>query len=1237
MRDIDLRLEFVKFRRDGDVAALATIFDQVAPQLLRLARHLARDAESPEDLVQSTFVTAIEARDSFDATRPLEPWLSGILANHVSHARRLAARTPLLHSSVVSGAQADPSDRESSGTRGSDTVDHAIENEVWRCVADAIETLPPLYREVVAPRLLEERAPQEVARALGRSESRVRVQLHRGLELLRRALPRGITTAVAFAWLTRSSLAKTRSHVLSAATQTMAWPGTLSTPTGAWIVSKKVLSSLAALMLVAVGYVLTNHDAPDTPRGDASDSMAPRVAAASPTADLPPAPPPSERTAIPTEMSARPSPEVVAMPASYSRALAGLRGRLLESDRTPLRNTALTLIEIDPNSWLTEIAFPFRAASIDPFVAEARTDSSGRFEFLGVFPRGFHALGIDLGGPRATLRAVDLPLASGEILELGDLVLGPIASVEGRIVDENGEPVADARVRATCLPAIAARLGIERIHESTLLIQHENDRLSVVELPTFLRSALARLPVPTTRTDADGRFALSGVPLGSVTTFVDHHDFVPRAFGPAKLDSRTTPPEERRTHDLGTLELSSGRVVTGRVLDASRKPLARAHVVGATDLGVSATAFTTCESVTDDEGRFRLTAFPEEGRAVLAARSETLAQWAVVTSEDDDVEIVLHESHSHELRVTRADGVAVDSIELRVRGLRGASATGTGWIDATRSLRRERSGVFTLLGLPLGNYRALIHVAPDPNLPLGAFGFDFEISSTSDATMIELPKARRLEVHVREAAAQSAVEHACVAILTTEDEFHDKPLPDGLGSCRAMTRTDVRGIAILEGLALREDQTIHLRVDHPRFGTTQTRVPADTNSIDVVLPTPGSFLGHLRTAGVAPRQRFTAIIDPVRSANDPRDSVALPSFQSSDALGDLRIARLAPGWYEYVITSNMLAQDLGEVAARAAANFHALEPEQIASGSFEIRAGERTEITIEIAPKGASTNASISGRITDGGRPMDVATIQLDPDPMGTPPEVDRDGNYSLDDLPPGKYTIRVMGATRNGDAIGTALRGEEVVELAAGEHRKVDFEFESLPLVVRVRQMGEVVPGAMIYAIPLGAIPEGGSDSDAGPSLPVVGLTDPEGTVRLPLLERGRYEISAVRDDRGFASTQFEFRGDASDPELVLELDPGVTLTATYDVDPRLGELSADCEIVVVPIGKRGPLARTLPIDPQHREIRCEHLPAGEVEIYLQRLTRIASNGYSMSSSRHITMDARSQGFHLTFVPQEP
>src|SRR5262245_63889860 len=85
---------FERFRTGADVAALGELFDRVAPALLRIALHLARDPAAAEDLLQATFLRAIEACFDWDARRPLLPWLCGILHNRARHDRWQGGRVP---------------------------------------------------------------------------------------------------------------------------------------------------------------------------------------------------------------------------------------------------------------------------------------------------------------------------------------------------------------------------------------------------------------------------------------------------------------------------------------------------------------------------------------------------------------------------------------------------------------------------------------------------------------------------------------------------------------------------------------------------------------------------------------------------------------------------------------------------------------------------------------------------------------------------------------------------------------------------------------------------------------------------------------------------------------------------------------------------------------------------------------------------------------------------------------
>ena len=83
-----LRRSFLLFRDNGDTDAVGSVFATLSPRLLELALHLCGRPNDAEDLLQQTFVQAMRLAAHFDASRPLEPWLCGLLTNLASSQRR---------------------------------------------------------------------------------------------------------------------------------------------------------------------------------------------------------------------------------------------------------------------------------------------------------------------------------------------------------------------------------------------------------------------------------------------------------------------------------------------------------------------------------------------------------------------------------------------------------------------------------------------------------------------------------------------------------------------------------------------------------------------------------------------------------------------------------------------------------------------------------------------------------------------------------------------------------------------------------------------------------------------------------------------------------------------------------------------------------------------------------------------------------------------------------------------
>src|SRR5262245_55341564 len=170
MNDAWLGRLFVRFRDRRDGRALAAVFDATARELIGVAAHLAPGLDQAEDIVQTTFLRAIEHCERFDDGRSLKAWLYGILWREAAKLRR------------AEGRRVEP---EAGAGHAGEPLDEAAARELGEALERALLRVPSPYREVLEPVLREERSTGEVASALARSPGTVRVQLQRGLERLR--------------------------------------------------------------------------------------------------------------------------------------------------------------------------------------------------------------------------------------------------------------------------------------------------------------------------------------------------------------------------------------------------------------------------------------------------------------------------------------------------------------------------------------------------------------------------------------------------------------------------------------------------------------------------------------------------------------------------------------------------------------------------------------------------------------------------------------------------------------------------------------------------------------------------------------------------------------------------------------------------------------------------------------------------------------------------------------------
>lgn len=151
-----------------------SVLQQHASGLRAVARGLLSDEHAAEDVLQETWVAAIERPPASDSR--LSGWLAGVV-------RRLALKR------LRSEGRRRRREEGASRSEALAPVDENLEQrEVLRGVIDAVLALPEPYQSVVFMRYYQDLPPREIAARLDAPVATVKSQLHRALEMLRRRL-----------------------------------------------------------------------------------------------------------------------------------------------------------------------------------------------------------------------------------------------------------------------------------------------------------------------------------------------------------------------------------------------------------------------------------------------------------------------------------------------------------------------------------------------------------------------------------------------------------------------------------------------------------------------------------------------------------------------------------------------------------------------------------------------------------------------------------------------------------------------------------------------------------------------------------------------------------------------------------------------------------------------------------------------------------------------------------------
>lgn len=166
--------ELVERVLKGDEAAFTGLMRRHKTWLYQFVRRHTPTSEDAYDVLQDSFASAWRALKGYDRSRPFEIWLRRIALNKCrDRGRREAVRRAAFR---LMGRP---------DTDAPAVAEHAeIQNETLRRLQQALDTLPPKYREAITLTALQGLSQREAAEILGVTPKVVELRVYRAKQRL---------------------------------------------------------------------------------------------------------------------------------------------------------------------------------------------------------------------------------------------------------------------------------------------------------------------------------------------------------------------------------------------------------------------------------------------------------------------------------------------------------------------------------------------------------------------------------------------------------------------------------------------------------------------------------------------------------------------------------------------------------------------------------------------------------------------------------------------------------------------------------------------------------------------------------------------------------------------------------------------------------------------------------------------------------------------------------------------
>jgi len=179
-----VELDLVNKSRAGDQTAFASLVNRYEGKIFRLAMNITQNREDAEDVLQESFLKAYEHLDQFQGNSKFYTWIVRIAVNQalMKLRKRKSDRSVSLDEQIDTGE--DTVVREIAAW-DPDPEQQLNQGELQTILAEAVDSLAPIYRTVFTLRDVDGLSTEETAEALDLSIPAVKSRLLRARLQLR--------------------------------------------------------------------------------------------------------------------------------------------------------------------------------------------------------------------------------------------------------------------------------------------------------------------------------------------------------------------------------------------------------------------------------------------------------------------------------------------------------------------------------------------------------------------------------------------------------------------------------------------------------------------------------------------------------------------------------------------------------------------------------------------------------------------------------------------------------------------------------------------------------------------------------------------------------------------------------------------------------------------------------------------------------------------------------------------